>query len=254
MIIITLTKWRTPMRRSASEIIRNLEMRIAKLERVGREKSMKLSSREISLVDLANKITVKLQNRVSKQHIEDELHDFFVDHDELFVNWEENAWGNVYDITFDVRDITESQRGNDNIVTVESVVQGRKRMTFQVIGSRSGVEVKESKQGRTAQQSKSFEKDLLLAQLIQKNLRSQNVNITELLRNPELVDLEVFLIGNREMISILENWEKRKLATSLSGEVTKNYGGMPYEEDFDATYLTKKGVKYVYDLLFFREK
>lgn len=133
------------MRRTASEIIRNLEMRIARLENKGRERGMKVSfhTRGISISDLAEGISEHLsklvQYRVPKQNIEDELHDFFVDYDEL-INWEEDMNESVYDLTFEVQKINSVV---DNIVEVECVVEGVKKITFQVILGRRGVEVKE---------------------------------------------------------------------------------------------------------------
>lgn len=107
----------------------------------------------------------------------------------------------------------------------------------------------ESRIARLEKQSGSFESDLLLAQEIYKHLKKNRLKTTDLLDDPELIDLELFLIGNRKMISILEDWERRKLAVSHSGYTTRVHGGHPFEEDFDVTYLTHKGVKYVYELI-----
>ena len=121
---------------------------------------------------------------------------------------------------------------------------------------RSASEVLRSLEQRVARLEKksfaevgSFEADLLLAQDINKHLKKNRLKTTDLLKDPELVDLELFLIGNRKMISILEDWEKRKLAVSHSGYTTRTHGGHPFEEDYDVTFLTHKGAKYVYDLI-----
>ncbi len=133
------------MKRSATEVIRSLEMRVARLESKGRERSMKVSfhTRDISISDLADGISDHLsklvQYRVPKQDIEDELHDFFVDYDEL-INWEEDMNESVYDLSFDVQKLNSKR---DNTVEVECVVEGVKKITFQVILGRRGVEVKE---------------------------------------------------------------------------------------------------------------
>jgi len=95
----------------------------------------------------------------------------------------------------------------------------------------------------------SFEADLLLAQDIYKYLKKNRLKTTDLLKDTELVDLDLFLIGNRKMLPIINDWEKRNLAVSHSGSTTRTHAGFNYEEDFDVTFLTHKGAKYVYQLI-----
>ena len=95
------------MRRSASEIIRNLEMRVARLESKGRERSMKVSfhTRDISISDLADGISDHLsklvQYRVPKQDIEDSvqvMEQFFGTQEEgirVLAEYTENDWANL---------------------------------------------------------------------------------------------------------------------------------------------------------------
>ena len=92
------------MRRSASEIIRNLEMRVARLE--------KQSSRDLGLSDLAEIIgrefSKTYQGSLSPSQIGDiemSLHDFFLGFDEFLDEDDEYAEDGIYDLVFEVKKV-----------------------------------------------------------------------------------------------------------------------------------------------------
>ena len=108
----------------------------------------------------------------------------------------------------------------------------------------------ETRVARLEKKSSNRKEDLLLARKIHKYLAENRLKVIEVKRDLELVDLELFLIGNPKMISILESWKKRGLAVSHSGTTNiriDNYNS--YEEDVDVTYLTRNGANYLHELI-----
>ena len=138
------------MRRSASEIIRNLEGRIARLE--------KQSSREETLKSLSTTIAKDLsklsRSRVRSNWVEDALYDFFGGIDALF-EWDDEDTPDV--LSFKVLGYNPLNLAGTLIVEVKCSIDRPTEptrifgfenyvhnMTFQVIYDHKEIEVKEA--------------------------------------------------------------------------------------------------------------
>lgn len=129
------------MRRSASEIIRNLETRVARLEN-------KTSSRDIELFDLAQFIAKEFSrsyesNLRNSQDVETALHDFFQGFTDFFDS--EDEWSGedgVYDLIFEVKGYEVMGRSMELTVVVHHEF-GNKEVNFQVSLSGRNVRIKE---------------------------------------------------------------------------------------------------------------
>jgi hypothetical protein len=149
------------MRRSASEIINNLENRVARLENRKASTSRKASSRiarlekqsyaDNDIMDLSKGISKDLSKlvemRIPRQDVEISLHEFFTDKDEF---WEDgfDSEDSVYDLSFDIKEYHPLNIAGTKMVEIKCVVHyglgDSKRMTFQTIYGRRGITVKDA--------------------------------------------------------------------------------------------------------------
>tara|TARA_A100001388_G_C28689433_1_gene460524 strand:- start:195 stop:602 length:408 start_codon:yes stop_codon:yes gene_type:complete len=134
------------MRRTASEIIRNLERRVARLE--------KQSRRNLNLSDLAEVIakviggTYEVNLTSLSGDLEMGLHDFFTSQrfDEFYDDdpmWE-HADNGIYDLVFDVKK-TNSELKYHNTIFMSVVVHyfgGSKEVDFRVVEHRGRYKIK----------------------------------------------------------------------------------------------------------------
>ena len=136
------------MRRSASEIIRNLEMRVARLEN-------KTSSRDLDLSGLAQFIAKEFSrsyesNLRNSQDVETALHEFFQGFTDFFDG--EDEWAEedgVYDLIFEVKDYEVSRRTIELTILVHHVF-GNDEVKFETSLSGRNVVVKKASSSRLA--------------------------------------------------------------------------------------------------------
>ena len=146
------------MRKSASEVIRNLEMRVARLEGQSSvtlqskesERRMKMSfhTKDVEFDELAKAIARSLsklaRHRVPEKEVEDELHDFLVDYDGL-LDWEADEDASVHDLYFEILEYHPLNLAGTLVVECACKVffgEGdMKKITFQVFLDKRGVEI-----------------------------------------------------------------------------------------------------------------
>ena len=140
------------MRKSASEILRNLEKRIARLE--------KQSSRSIDLDELSEFITKELSKLYQsdlriRQDVYGELMTFFQDFEEFYDDGDEwsHADDGVHDLQFEIKDSKPSgNRGLELKVEVDHAF-GSEVVKFQVHSERRRIKIKKASSSRFAQES-----------------------------------------------------------------------------------------------------
>ena len=140
------------MRRSASEIIRSLEARIARLE--------KQSSRSLGLSDLAQFIAEEFSRTYesklrNSQDVEMTLHDFFQGFTEFFDS--EDEWAEedgVYDLIFDLKDYNVDSSRSMELTVIVHHVFGNKEVNFQVSLAGRRVVIKKASSSRSARLEK----------------------------------------------------------------------------------------------------